>query len=37
MFTSSAISAQTLRSLSRKVSRVWVIIPSVVFSTGTTP
>ncbi len=37
MCTSSAISALILRSLSRKVSKVWMIPPSVVFSTGTTP
>ena len=37
MWISSAISALILRSLSRKVSKVWMMPPSVVFSTGTTP
>ena len=37
MWISSAISALILRSLSRNVSKVWMMPPSVVFSTGTTP
>ena len=37
MWISRAISALILRSLSRNVSKVWMMPPSVVFSTGTTP